>query len=510
MSYSDPGLDHTTPPFDRAVPRASALLEALRGVGYSPWTSVADLVDNSIAAGARRVQVDFGWQGSASYVTVLDDGCGMEREALISAMRPGSRSPMEIRASHDLGRFGLGLKTASLAQCRVLTVASKRNGAVAVSRWDLDYIARVDDWWLLIGFPEELVDKVKMLDDVESGTLVLWTKIDRMMSSAGSDNMAAKDRFLDIAKHVELHLAMTFHRFLGGSRPKLELIFNGRRVRPWDPFMMAHPATTPTPLEHIPYAEGWVEVEGFILPHKDQLTTSEFELGAGPEGWLAHQGFFVYRNERLLVPGGWLSLGRGKRWARDEVHRLARIRLDIPNAYDGDWKIDIKKSVAIPPAGIRSRLQTLAEKVRKTAREVFAHRGGRGNRNAVAPVRAWTSIETKKGVTYRIDRDHPSVKQVLEALGEHRQKIEEMLRVIEAAVPVQRIWLDTAESGDVAPVQGAQPDPDLLSSLKSLYRHMVRDLGMKSTDARSRLLLIEPFNQFPGAVSSLLTLDEVP
>jgi hypothetical protein len=490
-------------PPDRVVPGASALLESLRGIGYFPWTSVADLVDNSIAASARRIRVDFVWQGSSSYAYVLDDGDGMDEVALIRAMRPGSRSPTEVRAANDLGRFGLGLKTASLAQCRVLTVVSKRNGLTAARRWDLDYIAEQDDWLLLKGLPEDIYDRVAIPDDFQSGTLVLWTKLDRLVGAADIDDLAARARFLEIARHVEFHLAMTFHRFLEGPRPQLELFFNGNKVKPWDPFMQGHLATTSTPLDRISYAKGSVKVQGFVLPHKDRLTSDELEDGAGPEGWLAHQGFFVYRNERLLVPGGWLGLGRSRKWVRDEIHRLARIRIDLPNSSDDDWKIDIKKSVAFPPSNIRDRLQGLAERIRADAREVFTHRGGKSARTSTAIVRAWTSVETKQGISYRIDRGHPSIKQVLDSVGKQRRIIEEMLRVIEATVPVQRIWLDVTEKGDLVSAVHQEIDSDLIMSLRALYRHMLDDLHLAPEEARSRLARIEPFNQFPAVLNAL-------
>ena len=112
-----------------------------------------------------------------------------------------------------------------------------------------------------------------------------------------------------------------------------------------------------------------------VLPHKDQLTAQQEQSAAGPDGWTAQQGFYVYRNARLLVAGSWLGLGQGRSWTKEEAHRLARIRLDLPNSVDRDWKIDIRKSIARPPAAIRARLGRLAEDTRRRARDVFAHRG---------------------------------------------------------------------------------------------------------------------------------------
>lgn len=493
--------------FDRAIPGASALLESLRGVGYAPWTAIADLVDNSVAAGARRVWIDFVWRGAASYVRVLDDGQGMDQEELVSAMRPGSRSPRDQRSPNDLGRFGLGLKTASLSQCRVLTVASRKVGRDLVERcWDLDHVAAVDDWQLLIGRPEDVGDEASVPGDFSSGTVVLWTRLDRLVGDARETDVDARRHFFETARHVEQHLAMTHHRFIAGSQPRLRLYMGSGdrgRVAPWDPFMESHPATIRTPSERLHFAGGHAEVQGFVLPHRDRLTAEQLEAGGGPEGWLAHQGFFVYRGDRLVVYGGWLGLG-ARRWARDELHRLARVRVDLANVADDAWKIDIRKSIAIPPSVIRSRLKALAEKVRAGSREVLAHRGGRSTRAMGAHlVRAWTTVESPRGVSYRIDRTHPAVRRVLDASEGLAQIVEEMLHIVEATVPVQRIWMDALDHADFQPGSDSDIDPHLLAALRSLYSHLVRDLGIAPSEAKGRLHAIEPFNAHPAEIEAL-------
>lgn len=500
--------------FDRAVPGPSALLESLRGVGYTPWSAIADLVDNSITAGATRIRIDFVWRGVDSFIRIADDGRGMDEDTLVSAMRPGSRSPKEQRPPGDLGRFGLGLKTASFSQCRVLTVVSRTSGsATTARRWDLDHVARVDDWQLLVGVPPEVADACLMPDDLESGTIVLWTALDRLAGSSGEEDVQGRERFLEIARHVERHLAMTHHRFLEGPRPRLQLFFNGTeervRVQAWDPFLQWHPATVSTPPERIAFAAGAVQVQGFVLPHRDRLTPEEFEAGGGPEGWLSHQGFFVYRAERLLVAGGWLGLGAGRRWARDDLHRLARIRVDLPNSTDADWRIDIRKSIASPPHELRSRLRGLAERVRADARDVLAHRGGAGPRAAAQPlVRAWVAKESAQGMTYKVERSHPAVRRALDSSPQAAPLIEEMLRIIELTVPVQRIWLDATERGEFrSPATKERIEPALAESLRSLFAHLVADLKLTPELARQRLLTIEPFSSFPSAVAALKTTE---
>lgn len=492
--------------YDHAPPAAGALLESLRGVGYSPETAIADLIDNSISARARRIRVDFLWHGANSVIRVLDDGRGMDETTLLEAMRPGGRHPNHVRDAEDLGRFGLGLKTASLSQGRVLAVLSRPSSGIESQRcWDLDYVTLKDEWRLLHELPKDVRDHA-IIPGGCTGTAVVIGRLDRLLGDE-PDSEGAHSQFLAVARRVERHLAMTFHRFLDRPQPQLEIIMGGgdegARIAPWDPFLQWHPAATSTPVERLFHRSGTVEVQGFVLPHRDRLTIDQFDAAAGPDGWLAHEGFFVYRNRRLLVPGGWLGLGGGRRWARDDVHRLARLRLDLPNSGDGDWKVDIRKSAATPPTTLRSRLQGLAQQVRRDAREVFAWRGGRSTRQPKpAVMRVWNAVETARGTSYRVDRAHPAVQRALDAAGSDRPFIEGMITVLEAGLPVQRIWLDVAEHGDL-PLTPADMPADEAAAMHSLYAHMRGTLGMTPEEARRRLLSIEPFASYPVVVAKL-------
>ena len=394
--------------FDHAPPGASAMLESLRGIGYSPASAIADLIDNSIAAGASRVRVDFIWRGPDSIVRISDNGRGMDREALVAAMRPAGRHPLEPREPEDLGRFGLGLKTASLSQGSLLAVASQVEGGDVETRcWDLAHVAEVDEWQLLRGMPSEIATDADLLGNQASGTVVVIARLDRMLGGELTNNATDSARFFSLARTIERHLSMTFHRYLEDPGPRLTITINGdddaSKVIPWDPFITGHVATAPTPVETIKHSGGAIEVQGFVLPHRDRMSSAEFEMAEGPSGWQAHEGFFVYRGQRLLVPGGWLGLGSGRGWAQNGIHRLARIRLDLPTSGDQDWKVDIRKSSAVPPPSLRGRLQSLADKVRRDAREIFAQRAGAGTRQQREQlVRAWVPVHTSRGVSYRI------------------------------------------------------------------------------------------------------------
>ena len=489
-------------PHRHAPPRASVLLEALRGLGYSTGAALADIIDNSIAAGATRVDLTFAWHGTGSFISILDDGAGMDESELDIAMRLGEKGPGDARHAADLGRFGLGLKTASFSQCRRLTVASRKAGATHCLRWDLDVLAASRDagWLLLSGPATGSLERLSALSELQGGTLVLWEVLDRIVSADFTEQ-----NFLDLVDRVEKHLAMVFHRYLAGKRPRLTLRINGRRVSPWDPFLESHSFTWSSPVEVIRTRSGPVEVQCYVLPHRDRLPPREYELAGGPDGWTAQQGFYVYRNERLLVAGSWLGLGSGRTWTKEEAHRLARIRLDITNASDEEWKIDIRKAIARPPVSLRPRLAVLAEDVRKRARSVFAHRGqiirqtGRDER-----AEGWLARESRHGVRYRINEDHPAMRAVLDELGNQGDLVRAMFRVIEETVPIQRIWLDTAEGREM-PVSGhaSETRDEVRKVLAVMYRNLVLRRGLSPELARSRLLASDPFHEHPDLVAAL-------
>lgn len=479
------------------------MIESLRGMGYTIGSAIADIIDNSISAGAGTIRLDFGWRGEDSFIRISDNGRGLTAEELDQAMVLGSTNPLESRSSDDLGRFGMGLKTASLSQCRRLTVASKTDETVNYRCWDLDVLAAstAGDWSLLL----EPFESSRNLcqDALEAGfsTTILWESLDRVVTAGFQE----KD-FFDLIDEVEHHLAMTFHRFLEGPNPRIRLYINGRtqseRVRPWDPFMRSHDATMATPVEIL---HGGVAVQGYVLPHRDKMSNAEFEMGSGSAGWVSRQGFYVYRANRLLVTGSWLGLGDGRPWPKDDLHRLARISLDLPNNLDHEWRIDIKKSTARPPVHLRNRLVELAKSVRADARRVFTHRGEvRSEGSPQKVTTAWTVSTSTTGARYRIDEEHPVVARILEESGAFAGRIRQMLRVIEETVPIQRIWLDSAEAVDKeVPATGTSVPDELMELLTEEYRNLISARGLSPDQARHQLSRTAPFHRFPEAIALL-------
>lgn len=442
--------------WEDASPNASAMIESMRAHGYTLAMAIADLIDNSISAESRNVWIRFHWAGRDSWISMTDDGRGMDEAELSKAMHLGSRNPLHERDPSDLGRFGLGLKTASFSQCRRLTVASRRkSGQSAIRQWDLDYLAESAEggWRLKKAAQAGSESLLRLPGSNAGGTVVLWEKIDRLVGDSEIGDTRAHDHFLKLVETTERQLSMVFHRYLADSRFGLKIFVNGESqenaIKPWDPFVEAHAATQTTPEESISlpgHAEAIV-VRGYVLPHKDKLGDQGHREAAGPAGWNAQQGFYLYRNRRLIVAGSWLGLGLNRGWTQEEHYKLARIRIDIPNSMDHLWQLDVKKSSAQPPSQVRDRLIGLAQTVRQDARKVFAHRGRYGPRRSREELRRpWKSSSKDGALCYRIDRGHALISAVLETCSPAlKEQIEAVFRVIEETLPVQQIWLDASE-----------------------------------------------------------------
>lgn len=483
--------------FEEVAPDPSAMIESLRAYGYTLSTAVADLIDNSIAARATTVWVQMQWNGADSWLAIADDGHGMDRETLRDAMRLGSTSPLLERDRDDLGRFGLGMKTASLSQCRCLTVASRQDGSSPwIRRWDLDYLAHPGTigWRLLTSCAPGSKDRLEFPHDAPSGTVVLWERMDRVVGDAELEDEGMQAYWFKLVSDLEEHLGMVFHRFLEAPRNRtgLRIVLNGEEVRPWNPFYPGHPSTEIVGRQSISIPGedmGPVDFIGYVLPHKDRLGDELHTELRGPNGWNAQQGLYLYRNRRLIVAGGWLGLGGSRPWTQEEHYKLTRIQLDIPNSMDHLWHLDVKKSSASPPPRIRKILTGLCQNVRSRARQVFAHRARHGPRPATTeePARPWKSLVRAQGRSYQIDRYHKLIRAVRNRIDDTAGKeFEAALRILEETVPVEQIWLDKAENPENfnQPFHGAESD-ELRQIIVTTYRALRRNRAESHDEAIS-------------------------
>lgn len=471
-----------------AIPEASSMIETFRAIGYTIESAIADIIDNSISAGAKNVWASFEWSGNSTSLSIRDDGCGMDSEELIEAMRPGSKNPLSDRPIKDLGRFGLGLKTASFSQCRKLTVISKK--AVhdfAYWTWDLDYVNQTGRWELLNYLPDSAYETT--MDAMTCGTIVIWNDIDRLVKDFNTTDAKAMDKFMAVLENVKKHLAMVFHRFIENGR--LRIWFQEREVAAWNPFLSSEAATQAFPID--PLMNGKVQVKGFVLPHKSKISEDAFKTAEGPKGWNEQQGFYIYRNERLLLGGDWLGMFR-----KEEHYKLARILIDLPNTLDLEWQIDIKKSVARPPLNLRDQLKAYANKVRAQAVEVYRHKGKSISRQPGQKfVPLWLDHRRGDKWFYKINRGHPLLEHIrTEANTRPDHAIETLLRFIEETIPTKSIYIRESEEGELQgkPFEGIDQEP-MRKTMQQMMDNLKKQ-GKSEAQAKAIIINIEPFNHY--------------
>jgi Histidine kinase-, DNA gyrase B-, and HSP90-like ATPase len=340
-----------------AAPSAARLTSSLRDIGYDFVSAIADLIDNSIAAGATDVAVEIEFAGPDSAIYIADNGCGLNARGMTEALRFGSR---RIYGAGDLGRYGLGLKTASLSQARCVTIIS-RSADRKRPLWrslDLDLIAEFDDWVLAENPRDHAVARSEEMLGTGTGTVVVWQNLDRVLPASGTQGGWAKRRFEVLVEKTKRHLAMVFHRFLTGENkaPRISITVNGDKVRAWDPFVRHEPGTQQLSTQQFELESatgvGTVELRRYILPGKRTFSSLDaFENAAGPLNWNRQQGLYVYRENRLVQWGSW-----GGTRGIDEHTKLARASLDFTSTLDEVFNINVAKMRVSVPAQLKQML----------------------------------------------------------------------------------------------------------------------------------------------------------
>lgn len=480
------------PSDQHAPPQAAALIESLRALGYDLPDALADIIDNSVTAEAVTVSVEYNADPVSGWVAIVDDGRGMSEEHLHRAMHLGTDGPWVHRHPADLGRFGLGLKTASFSQARRLTVVScTTDGRPASRGWDMEHVRRRNGWYLLDTLDDEAASIVRELGFQGHGTVVLWRGLDRCGTGKALINQMAK---------VRTHLGAVFGRHIG--RGSLRLRVGGQPVKAWDPFVRQHPATQDLGTEPIHNGDTVVTVTPYVLPHPSRIDEGESRSAAGPSGWMRHQGFYVYRGDRLLTLGGWLGLP-GLR--PTQPTQLARISIDVSTDDDHSWQVDVRKATVIPPANLRDRLAEIAALARTRSEQVFRHRGSTSDRRGGGGgqlVFVWQQHSRRGNIGYRVNRQHPVVAA---ALAGAEETVGPLLRLLEETVPVGLIAAESnsaPERTPQAPLETEDRD-EVVRMLRAAMTRLPADVTSKAAFLQA-LRSSEPFNRFPDVLSEVL------
>lgn len=420
------------------VPFAPALVESMRSLGYTFHSAIADLIDNSISANAKNIDIIVA-PGIEPSLIILDDGCGMTKNKMYEAMRYGSRNPLETRSENDLGRFGLGMKSASLSQCRKMVVISKKDDEINGYSWDIDYIIEKGGWVLKEFTNQELQDYpyIERLHNLDSGTYIFLSDFDRIKE--GTSNIV--ETFNSCLNEMIDHLALVFHRFIEDG---LKIEVNSVQIEAKDPFLSYHKSTQKKKEVSIKVDNERINIKPYILPVLSKLKQKDLDKVGGKERLKNEQGFYIYRNKRLIVWGTWFRLER-----KDELSKLARVKVDIPNTLDYMWSIDIKKSKATLPDKIKKQMYGAVLEASGVSKNTLGYRGRKVKKDNDVINYIWEKVETREGTEYLINRELPQLKLLESSLEDNQLKIlSSILNMLEKTIPMNALYYDVAK-GDI-------------------------------------------------------------
>jgi hypothetical protein len=417
-----------------ASPPPKAHIEALSKIGYDFNTAIADIIDNSISAKSKNIQIGFYKIDDVATCYIADDGVGMTESELITNMSIGCKDPTDKRTKGDLGRFGAGLKTASFSQASILSVISKtKSNPVAAAVWDKAVVAEFG--WML-----EVLDTLEIKNIIpteynhfEKGTIVRWDNI-----WAIQEVLHSPDKQLQIDElctKLHSYIGLYFHRFL--SKPhSITIKINNRPVVAIDPFMRnikGSEELASTSLRGGKYGKDKLEITAYRLPFFTNMTQSQLNLYGGESSIRQNQGLYVYREERLIVAGGWMGLQKNLNLAG-----LARIQVDIPASLDNEWSTDVKKSSLQIPHKVKQQIRRLLSKPVAASRGAYVYRGKQEVENHFWLI---NHDERNDRITYTIDSKNLKLRALMENLDNTGQKqLALYLLSLAETIPVNHIY----------------------------------------------------------------------
>ncbi len=487
----------------KSIPKADQLMGSIRSIGYTFESAIADIIDNSISARASHVSVFFPTDPLETIaVAIVDNGYGMSKEQLFEAMRLGSCTVENERAIDDLGRYGMGLKSASLSQCKILTVVSAQNNVRVAYKWDYNHIQQQKDW-ILLELNDFEINKLPYIEHLQGqGTIVIWEDFD-IIAKSGTGN--TYDILQKQQAKLAKYLSLIFHRYLNGKTgKKLTININQYELKPLDPFLESNSKTTTKKEKNIALRdahgiEQYINVKPFILPFATDLKDIDKELLGGVDNLRAKQGFYVYRNSRLIIWGTWFGMK-----PRNELTKNARIRVDIPNSLDDIWGVDIKKQSVTIPEKIQRQLKNTVNEALEISVKKETHRGRKESIDEKIDY-VWDRIKGRgENYYYQINRDSKLYKFIRNKMTEEDyQYLEMFLTEVEKNFPIQQMYIDKS-------TDSIQSD-DSESRLDDVYQlaiTMIDAIKSAGTDSISKIIddvmLSEPFCRYDNLRYKLL------
>ncbi len=471
-------------------PNPINLMMSARSFGnYNLSAAISDIIDNSIDANANKIDITHTFIERSPRIMIKDNGLGMSEDELIEAMRPATKNPDDYRSPDELGRFGWGLKSASFSQCKILKVISKKQGKFSGAVWDLDNVAE----WNMGILSNDEIKSLELDISGESGTCVIWENCDRLSEEKQLDD----NTWATLIAGTKEDLALTYHKYLEGKTTSLKKIFislNGAPIHPYDPYQTSNEATQPLTEEPIKIDNITVKAKAYILPHFSKLARPVQEKLGGKEGMLKNQGFYVYRNSRLIIKGTWFDIVKF-----GEFSQLVRISLDVPNTLDKFWKITIDKSQASLPLHIKNQLKPIIDKAKQQSSRAYKSKGGKIG--STKNITVWERFSRANEIKFTVNRKHPLIQKMIN--NDNGKYVNSVLAIIEQNIPIDSLKRDL-ENNEAQVVQTVSDLERFKEEFDAVFPDLFNEYGSPNLLREALKNKLEPYKSNWKIVDDLL------
>ena len=479
--------------FELANPNPEFLIKSIAEQGYSLETALADLMDNSITANATRIEVLTKIDEEPFTLFLSDNGDGMSLESLKRNMQFPSKSPEATREINDLGRFGLGLKTASFSQTRCFTVISRKKGSEIFSglTWDVNHLKNSGKWEIIINSENEIKEILETYNKISDAhlnnskdfmpnTIIVWKGLYKFENFLDIKNkqQALKQEITDTTSE---YLSIVFHKFMERQTNKVDIRINNTIVKPFNPFPIDNSSLRALEPLQKEFGQDIVKIQGFVLPNTSIKETKENTNPWTPinKSLMDMEGLYIYRADRLILFGGWNGLI--KKMPRLQ---LGRLKIDIGNKVDHLFHLNVAKSqINIPHDLKNSFLRAIVDLKTEAQKEYFNH-GLKTftQRPSQHSSELFYKTATNKGVLLRINDEFPLLKSLKSSLDNEQKAVLNFILKMSSNLINKVRQVDNVEISGNAENDGISID-EIVKSIKELL-----NLGMTKQQIKKDIL----------------------
>lgn len=497
--------------YEDVTPNPEFLIKSIAEQGYSLESALADLIDNSISANATQVEILIKTDEEPFTLFLADNGDGMDEEELKSSMHFPSNSPESTRGSLDLGRFGLGMKTASFSQTRKFTVLSRKKGEKEYHgrTWDLN-VLKDNIWQLIVNSKEEIgnilelyrkqsKDNLNQFTDFEPNVIIVWYGLYKYEEYLEEDNRR-KALKREITEIMTDHLSLVFHRFMERKRNPLEIRVNNIRLEPFNPFPTEENDFRSIEFKQKRFGTDAIKMEGFVLPSRSIEETKESNNTLWTTKYrslLDMEGIYIYRADRIILFGGWNGLIK-----KAPRLQLARLRVEIGNSVDHLLHLNVAKSQVIIPHDLKDAFESYINDLKAEATKEFFNRGTKKfSKKEEKNISLFERSASNKGMLLEINTDFPILKSLNDELSiSGKSKLKVLLKMINTQISdirqthEDKTFLGIEEKNNIS-------TKDLLETINSLIASGI-DIRIIKKDILPKLGY--KINSFPEEISRIL------